>query len=207
MVEPVLRLFLSPRAKKRRSLCGIMAVLLFGLETSAQTTIPSEVVEQARPYLIELGKEATLDNRTYRFDQNLLVRNLTQACTDLADHRIPGDDAKKTAPSFSKESTGEILAYRLAYCVLAAGEFATPSEELTIQLNRVARDFGVYPIPEGVTTPERQYFGAASMSFVDDSGEALDATGLLEKPRMDFNDIVSGAKLKMAVRSNSQEDH
>ena len=204
MIEPIPSQSLLPGLRWLWILMATTATFALGPKGFAQTEIPKEVVEQSRPFLFELKDAVTLEGRTYEFDQAVLEKNLAQAYSALKESKAESGTEKKADTNFWKTPKGEVAAYRLAYGVIAAGEFATATDGLINQLNLIVEEFGDALVPEGVTTPERQYFGAASMSFVDKSGETIDGTGLMEAPRTDFNTLVMAAKLKMAVRATSK---
>lgn len=204
MFKAVLSWILSPRLRWPWVLIVATATFSLGPKGFGQTGITKEVVEQARPFLFELKKAVTLEGRTYEFDQAVLEKNLAQAYSALKESKAESGPEKQADTAFWKTPKGEVAAYRLAYGVIAAGEFATATDALINQLNQIVEEFGDALVPEGVTTPERQYFGAASMSFVDKSGETIDGSGLMEAPRTDLNTLVMAAKLKMAVRATSK---
>jgi hypothetical protein len=171
------------------ALPAAMAGLVFIANAAfAQLGIPPAVVDQARGFYLPQKPEFTMRGERFVFQQETLERNFAGCYSLLADRVKSGNTDNETPAS------------ALAYCIIAAGEFAKPTPELLDLLEQVRKTLGKLPVPASVDWPDRSYLGAVSMSFVDKKGEGFDSAGLMQKETQTFEDLVSGARLKMAIR-------
>lgn len=155
---------------------------------SAQLGIPPAVVEQARASYLPQKPEFSIGDKPYVFNQKTLEQNFG-GCLSLLIDRVKAGNKDNEAPASA-----------LAYCVIAAGEFAQPTPELLELLEQTQSKLGKHAVPDAVNWPQRQYLGAASMSFVDANGDGFDSAGLMQEDNQTFADLVSAARLKMAIR-------
>ena len=154
----------------------------------AQMGIPPAVVEQAKASYLPQASSFTIKDTKYTFRQATLEQNFEGLLPLLEERVKKGKQDIKTPGS------------AVAYCVIAAGEFAQPTPKLTDLLEKVRVTVGKLPVPDGITWPERSYLGAASMAFVNEKGDGFDSAGLLQKDNVTFEDLVWAARLKIAIR-------
>ena len=177
---------------------ALPAGLLLGLLTAgavcAQMGIPPAVVEQAKASYIPQPPAFTINDKRYAFRQETLEQNFGGCYSLLADRVKTG------------HKDNDVPASALAYCIIAAGEFAEPTPALTDMLEQVKTTLGKLPVPEAVNWPQKSYLGAASMSFVDEAGDGFDSAGLMQKDKQTFEDLVWSARLKMAIRGTKKAE-
>lgn len=174
-----------------------LAVVTFLVVTAAaraQMGIPPAVVDQARASYIPQPSSFTILGKEMKFDQPTLERNFDALYT-LFDERVKKGEQDTKTPGTA-----------LAYCIIAAGEFAEPTEKLTELLEKVRASVGKIPVPEGVSWPEKAYLGAAGMSFVNPQGVGFDSAGLLQNEKINYEDLVWAARLKIAIRTTKASD-
>ncbi len=162
--------------------------------TRAQMGIPPAVVDQARASYIPQPSSFTIAGKEMKFDQPTLERNFDALFT-LFEERVKkgGQDTKTPGTA-------------LAYCIIAAGEFAQPTPAITDLLEKVRTSVGKTSVPEGVSWPEKAYLGAAGMSFVNEKGVDFDSAGLLQNEKLTYEDLVWAARLKMAIRTTKPSE-
>ena len=165
-----------------------MVLILTAGMVWAQMGIPPAVVEQAKASYILQSPSFTMNDKRYVFHQETLERNFAGCYSLLADRVKAGN------------KDNEVPAGALAYCVIAAGEFAQATPALVDLLEQVKAKLGKVPVPAEINWPQKSYLGAASMSFVDEAGDGFDSAGLMQKEKLTFEDLVWSARLKMAIR-------
>jgi len=166
----------------------------------AQSKIPEVILKQAQQYLVPLPNQLKIAGSIYSFDQQFLESNLGYMLNNASQRAEKLGNLKDSRIIDAAQLQTSLAA--IAYCVIAAGHFAEPTENLSSLLSRTKLLVGHLLVPDGITWPEDHFFGAAAMSFKDDQDASLDTTGILGKHGTYFTDLIYMSIVKTAARNS-----
>lgn len=191
---------------------NIIYILLFTLGISIQMLEADEMQDRlalAGKMINEnssfLPATLVLDGKSYIFDQSYLLDSLTGSLNSYDSAFNELNSSKSGSSEYKIAESGLIIAKAsLAYGIMAAGQYAVESHELSSVLLAVEDKLKKEILPASVASPFYQIVGIASQAFKDKQGEAPDVDVENLGPR-DFESLILVARMQIAARSKTSD--
>ncbi len=145
-----------------------------------------------------LGSDYRYDEKTLRDNWGGQLDTLKEAQEKLRAKDLSADD-RDYATHVQTVSQRVV-----AYCVIAAAQYAKPSPEITVLLDRTLAQLGPeVAVPKDITQPDAQFLNIATVSFRKANGEGFPGNPY-EEDSCCFSDLVFVARQQIEERSGKK---
>ena len=154
------------------AMAGVVCVSLFAAENGENSPMTEgDKVNKITSFIPSSIED--FNGKTYSFDQIFLQGMLV---ISLAEYKkTPAGRPSMTAAEFLSEKSR--LKADLAYGIMAAGQYASATKELSDFFEEARQVLGNEAVPIGVAQPLTALLGMASQSFQAKDGDIIDADG------------------------------